>query len=175
MSQVNADRICRENAITSLFVMQNEYSMMERCFEKEVIPTCEELGIGFVAFSPMASGFLSGKYDQNSSYRGDEARRVITRFSRHNVAANQSLLGRYPLRGCCTKRTLSFPSLAWGQARASRRVLALLTWPYRKKGSKPLNRLLRAALFTEIARTKILPNCGRRIDEISVLPLISHP
>ena len=46
--------------------------MMERMFEKDVIPTCGELGIGFVAFSPMASGFLSGKYQKTDVYTGDE-------------------------------------------------------------------------------------------------------
>jgi aryl-alcohol dehydrogenase-like predicted oxidoreductase len=61
-------------------------------FEKEVIPTCEELGIGFVAFSPLGNGFLSGKYTAETTYTGLDARRVITRFSTENVLANQPLL-----------------------------------------------------------------------------------
>lgn len=92
-SQSSADDIRRAHAITPLSVVQSEYSMMERMFEKEVIPTCKELGIGFVAFSPMASGFLSGKYAAgNSGYSGDDVRRVITRFADENVKANQPLL-----------------------------------------------------------------------------------
>jgi aryl-alcohol dehydrogenase-like predicted oxidoreductase len=95
--------------------------MMERMFEKDVIPTCEKLGIGFVPFSPLASGFLSGKYKADRTYTGDDVRRVITRFSKENVLANQPLLDlitdfanqkgatphRFLLRGCCTKKILS--------------------------------------------------------------------
>ena len=65
---------------------------MERMFEKDVIPMCEELGIGFVAFNPLANGFLSGKYTADTQYTGFDARRVITRFSRENVLASQPLL-----------------------------------------------------------------------------------
>lgn len=66
--------------------------MMERMFEQDVIPACKELNIGFVAFSPMASGFLSGKYNKNTQYKGDDVRRVITRFNPENVEKNQPLL-----------------------------------------------------------------------------------
>ncbi|BBX47215.1 hypothetical protein GCM10009641_14130 [Mycobacterium cookii] len=65
---------------------------MERRFEKDVIPACEELGIGFVPFSPLASGFLSGKVEADTEYVGDDVRRVITRFDPRNIAANQPLL-----------------------------------------------------------------------------------
>ena len=61
-------------------------------FEKDVIPTCGELGIGFAAFSPMASGFLSDKYQKTDVYTGDDVRRVITRFAPENMEANQPLL-----------------------------------------------------------------------------------
>ena len=71
-SMTTAEEIRRANAVTPLSAVQSEYSMMERMFEKDVIPTCGELGIGFVAFSPMASGFLSGKYQKTDVYTGDE-------------------------------------------------------------------------------------------------------
>lgn len=58
----------RANAVTPLTAIQSEFSMMERMFEKDVIPACEELGIGFVPFSPLASGFLSGKYTKEQIY-----------------------------------------------------------------------------------------------------------
>ena len=123
-SQTSPEEIRRANAVTPLTAIQSEYSMMERMFEKEVIPTCKELGIGFVAFSPMASGFLSGKYTTDMSYTGDDVRRVITRFSKDNVTANQPLLDMlneisakkgsrlpsFPLHGCCTRRTSSSQS-----------------------------------------------------------------
>lgn len=61
-------------------------------FEKDVIPTCEELRIGFVPFSPLASGFLSGKVSIDDQYIGDDVRRVITRFDKKNILGNQPLL-----------------------------------------------------------------------------------
>ena len=91
-SQSTVEQIRKAPAITPLTAIQNEYSMMERMFERDVIPTCKELNIGFVAFSPMASGFLSGKYDKNTQYKGDDVRRVITRFAPENVEKNQPLL-----------------------------------------------------------------------------------
>lgn len=63
-SQATAEEIQRAHAVTPITAIQNEYSLMERMFEKDVIPTCEKLGIGFVPFRPLASGFLSGKYRQ---------------------------------------------------------------------------------------------------------------
>lgn len=91
-SMTTAEEIRRANAVTPLSAVQSEYSMMERMFEKDVIPTCGELGIGFAAFSPMASGFLSGKYQKTDVYTGDDVRRVITRFAPENMEANQPLL-----------------------------------------------------------------------------------
>jgi len=91
-SQATEEQIRRANAVTPLTAIQSEYSMMERMFEKDVIPACEELGIGFVPFSPLASGFLSGKVTAKDTYTGDDVRRVITRFEKDNIRANQPLL-----------------------------------------------------------------------------------
>lgn len=112
-SQSTAEQIRKAHAVTPLTAVQSEYSMMERMFEKDVIPTCEDLRIGFVAFSPLASGFLSGKYDRNTLYKGDDVRRVITRFSPENVDANQPLLDllhEFANRKGCTPAQIS---LAW--------------------------------------------------------------
>jgi len=65
---------------------------MERMLERSVLPACRELGIGFVAFSPLASGFLSGKVRPEAWYEGDDVRRVITRFTDENVRANRPLI-----------------------------------------------------------------------------------
>ena len=62
--------------------------MMERMYENE-IKTCEKLGILFIAFSPMSSGFLSGKYRKDCKYEGDDVRRCIIRFKTDNVVSNQ--------------------------------------------------------------------------------------
>lgn len=113
LSQADAEQIYRANAVTPLSAIQNEYSMMERMYEKEVIPACRELGIGFVPFSPMASGFLSGKYNKDTVYAGDDVRRVITRFERENVVANQPLLDMLNEFAERKKATPAQISLAW--------------------------------------------------------------
>ena len=113
VSQADAEQIRRAHAVTPLSAVQNEYSMMERTYEAEAIPACKELGIGFVPFSPLASGFLSGKYSRESVYQGDDVRRAITRFSPENVSANQPLLD---LLNECAKSKNATPaqiSLAW--------------------------------------------------------------
>jgi aryl-alcohol dehydrogenase-like predicted oxidoreductase len=112
-SQSTEEQIRRAHAVTPLTAIQSEYSMMERMFEKDVIPTCEELGIGFVPFSPLASGFLSGKYDKNMTYTGDDVRRVITRFTKENVEANQPLLNLLYEYAQAKKATPAQISLAW--------------------------------------------------------------
>jgi hypothetical protein len=91
-SQATEEQVRRAHAVTPLTAIQSEYSIMERMFEKDVIPTCEELAIGFMPFSPLASGFLSGKVTANDTYTGDDVRRVITRFDKDNIRANQPLL-----------------------------------------------------------------------------------
>lgn len=113
MSQATEAQIRRAQAVTPLAAIQSEYSMMERMFEKDVIPACRELGIGFVPFSPLASGFLSGRYNKDTKYAGDDVRRVITRFEPKNVAANQpllDLLNEYAARLHATPAQIS---LAW--------------------------------------------------------------
>lgn len=112
-SQPTAEQIRRANAVTPMTAVQCEFSMMERSFEKEVIPTCEELGIGFVSFSPLASGFLSGKYNKNTEYKGDDVRRVITRFNPDNVEKNQPLLDLLQKYADNKGATLAQISLAW--------------------------------------------------------------
>jgi aryl-alcohol dehydrogenase-like predicted oxidoreductase len=92
LSQVTAEELRRAHAVTPLTAIQSEYSMMERMFEKDVIPACGELGIGFVPFAPLASGFLSGKINPDAKYTGDDVRRVITFFNRDHILANQPIL-----------------------------------------------------------------------------------
>lgn len=91
-SSPTADQIRRAHAVTPLAAVQSEYSMMERKWEKDVLPLCRELGIGFVAFSPLGNGFLSGKYRAGETYAANDVRRVITRFAPENMKANEPLL-----------------------------------------------------------------------------------
>lgn len=112
-SQATVDEIRRAHAVTPLTAIQSEYSMMERRFEEDVIPVCEELGIGFVAFSPLANGFLSGKVHPDAQYTGIDARRVITRFNKDNIIANQPLLDLIHQFAATKQATPAQISLAW--------------------------------------------------------------
>ena len=88
-------------------------SMMERKWEKDVIPLCKELGIGFQAFSPMGNGFLSGKYTTKDEFAKNDLRTVITRFKKENMEANQTLLdliAKYAKEKNCTNAQIA---LAW--------------------------------------------------------------
>lgn len=112
-SSPTVKQIRKAHAITPITAIQSEYSMMERKWEKDVIPLCRELGIGFVAFSPMGNGFLSGKYHSGDHFQQNDLRNVITRFSPENMKANEPLLGL--LRQYADKKecTLGQLSLAW--------------------------------------------------------------
>lgn len=112
-SQSTEEQIRKAHAVTPLTAIQSEYSMMERMFEKDVIPTCKELNIGFVAFSHMASGFLSGKYNADSVYKGDDVRLAITRFHKENVLANMPLLDMLDLFARQKGATKAQLALAW--------------------------------------------------------------
>lgn len=112
-SQATAEEIRRAHAVTPLTAIQSEYSIMERRVEKDVLPACEALGIGFVPFSPLANGFLSGKVDPETQYTGMDARRVITRFDKDNMIANQPLLAVIRRFATDKHATPAQISLAW--------------------------------------------------------------
>ena len=112
-SQATVEQIRRAHAVTPLSAVQSEYSMMERMFERDVIPLCRELGVGFVPFSPLASGFLSGKTKAGDKYEGDDVRRVITRFAPENVSANQPLVDLIVRVATEKQATPAQISLAW--------------------------------------------------------------
>ena len=113
VSEANAQQIKRAHAVTPLCAVQSEYSLMERQCEAEVLPLCQDLGIGFVAYSPMAGGFLSGKYSSASKFEGDDVRRVITRFDKKNMDANQPLLDLLQRFAKAKNATPAQIALAW--------------------------------------------------------------
>ena len=92
MSEASLEQIKKAHAITPMSCVQSEYSIMCSKVEGALLDFCEAENIGFMAYLPMASGFLSGKYDKNTQYSGDDVRRVITRFEPSNVEKNQPLL-----------------------------------------------------------------------------------
>ncbi len=113
VSEATPEQIRRANEVTPLTAVQSEYSMMERRAEDEVLQLCKELGIGFVAYSPMAGGFLSGKYTSATKFEGDDVRRVITRFDKANMDANQPLLDLLQKFAADKDATPAQISLAW--------------------------------------------------------------
>ncbi|MBR2520147.1 MAG: aldo/keto reductase [Selenomonadaceae bacterium] len=113
VSEATPEQIRRAHSVTPLTAVQSEYSIMERKYEREVIPLCHELNIGFVAFSPMAGGFLSGKYNSQTKFEGDDVRRVITRFDPKNMDANQALLDLLKKFAAEKNSTPAQISLAW--------------------------------------------------------------
>lgn len=92
MSMVTVDFLKRVQDITPVSAVQNIYSMMERDYEKNVIPYCLENNIGFVSFSPIASGYLSGKVELEQQFEGDDVRKWVPQFKKENMIANRPLL-----------------------------------------------------------------------------------
>lgn len=114
LSQVDVDTIQRAHAVTPLSAVQNIYSMLERGVEEAVIPYCLAHNIGLVPFSPIASGFLSGKVTANSDFsHSDDVRKFVPQLRKENMEANQpilDLLQSYAARKEATKAQIS---LSW--------------------------------------------------------------
>jgi len=92
LSEAGVQIIRRDHAVQSVTALQSEYSLWWREPEKEIIPTLEELGIGFVPFSPLGKGFLTGKIDESTKLNKNDFRNSVPRFSEENRKANQALV-----------------------------------------------------------------------------------
>jgi len=92
LSEAGAESIRRAHAVQPVAALQSEYSLWWREPEKAILPLCEELGIGFVPFSPLGKGFLTGKIDENTPFAKDDFRNVVPRFSPEARKANQALV-----------------------------------------------------------------------------------
>ena len=92
LSEAGVQTIRSAHAVQNVTALQSEYSLWWREPEAELLPTCEELGIGFVPFSPLGRGFLTGKIDANTSFDSSDFRRTLPRFSPEAVQANQVLV-----------------------------------------------------------------------------------
>lgn len=124
MSEADADEIRRAHAVSPVTAVQSRYSMMSRQKEENTFPILEELGIGFVAFSPLANGFLSGKYDKNSRFESSEEkgldyRSFLPHFKPENIEANQGLLDLLNQFAKEKDATAAQISLAWMLAQKS--------------------------------------------------------
>ncbi|MGN6541046.1 MAG: aldo/keto reductase [Ginsengibacter sp.] len=92
LSEAGVQTIRRANAVQPVTALQSEYSLWWREPEREILPTLEELGIGFVPFSPLGKGFLTGKIDENTEFDKNDFRNTVPRFSEENRKANQALV-----------------------------------------------------------------------------------
>jgi len=92
LSEAGVETIRKAHAVQPVTALQSEYSLWWREPEKAIIPTLDELGIGFVPFSPLGKGFLTGKIDENTTFDATDFRNVVPRFSEQNRKANQALV-----------------------------------------------------------------------------------
>ena len=133
LSEAGVASIRRAHAVQPVAALQSEYSLWWREPEAEVLPTCEELGIGFVPFSPLGKGFLTGAIDADTTFAKDDFRNIVPRFSPEARKANQALvdlLGRIAAGKGATPAQIA---LAW--------LLAQKPWIVPIPGTTKLSRL----------------------------------
>ena len=149
LSEAGVQTIRRAHAVQPVTALQSEYSLWWREPEQEIIPTLEELGIGFVPFSPLGKGFLTGKIDENTTFDPTDFRNIVPRFSEENRKANQQLVD---LLGSIAEQQQATPAqiaLAW--------LLAQKPWIVPIPGTTKLHRLQEnlAAVDIELTATDI--------------------
>jgi aryl-alcohol dehydrogenase-like predicted oxidoreductase len=133
LSEAGVQTIRRAHAVQPVTALQSEYSLWWREPEAEVLPTLEELGIGFVPFSPLGKGFLTGKINEDTKFDSTDFRNQVPRFSEENRKANQvlvELIGRFAEQ---KKITHAQVALAW--------LLAQKPWIVPIPGTTKLHRL----------------------------------
>src|SRR6202451_1770416 len=133
LSEAGAQTIRRAHLVQPVTALQSEYSLWWREPETEVFPTLEELGIGFVPFSPLGRGFLTGKIDESTTFDSKELRHNVPRFTPENRKANQAmvdLVGRFAQQKKVTPAQIA---LAW--------LLAQKPWVVPIPGTTKLHRL----------------------------------
>jgi aryl-alcohol dehydrogenase-like predicted oxidoreductase len=113
LSEPGAQTIRRAHAVQPVTAVQSEYSLWWRKPEEEVLPTCEELGIGFVPFSPLGKGFLTGKIDETTTFDSTDFRNTVPRFTPENRKTNQALVELLERVGQRKKATPAQIALAW--------------------------------------------------------------
>ena len=113
LSEAGVQSIRSAHAVQPVAALQSEYSLWWREPEKEILPTCEELGIGFVPFSPLGKGFLTGKIDASTTFDKDDFRNIVPRFSEDSRKANLALVDRLGVLATQRKVTPAQIALAW--------------------------------------------------------------
>jgi aryl-alcohol dehydrogenase-like predicted oxidoreductase len=133
LSEAGVQTIRRAHAIQTVIAVQSEYSLWWRRPEEEVLPTLEELGIGFVPYSPLGKGFLTGKIDENTTFDSSDFRNIIPRFTPEARKANQALVDLLRDIGARMHATPPQIALAW--------LLGQKPWIVPIPGTRKLGRL----------------------------------
>ena len=133
LSEAAATTIRRAHAVQRVTAVQSEYSLWFRNPEKEVLPTVEELGIGFVPYSPLGKGFLTGKIEENAKFDSTDFRSILPRFAPEALKANQTLVNLLNEIAQRKKATPGQIALAW--------LLAQKPWIVPIPGTTKLHRL----------------------------------
>jgi aryl-alcohol dehydrogenase-like predicted oxidoreductase len=133
MSEAGVESIRRAHAVQPVAALQSEYSLWWREPEKEILPTLEELGIGFVPFSPLGKGFLTGAINENTKFDSTDFRNIVPRFNEENRKANQTLVSVLGEIATQKKGTPAQIAIAW--------LLARKPWIVPIPGTTKLHRL----------------------------------
>jgi aryl-alcohol dehydrogenase-like predicted oxidoreductase len=154
LSEAGAQTIRRAHAVQPVAALQSEYSLWWRAPEAELLPLCEELGIGFVPFSPLGKGFLTGTIDDKTAFDKDDFRNVVPRFSPEARKANQALVDRLGEIAAAKQATPAQIALAW--------LLAQKPWVVPIPGTTKSHRLKENL---GAAALELTPDDRRRIAE----------
>jgi aryl-alcohol dehydrogenase-like predicted oxidoreductase len=133
LSEAGADTIRRAHAVQPVTAVQSEYSLWWRNVEAEVLPTCEELGIGFVPYSPLGRGYLTGKLDENTTFATVDIRSRLPRYTPEALKANRVVIDLLTRIGEQKGATPAQIALAW--------LLAQKPWIVPIPGTRKLHRL----------------------------------
>jgi len=133
LSEAGVKTIRRAHAVQPVAALQSEYSLWWREPEAEILPTLEELGIGFVPFSPLGKGFLTGKIDENTAFDSTDFRNTVPRFSPENRKANQAFVDLLGTIAAKKQATPAQIAIAW--------ILAQKPWIVPIPGTTKLHRL----------------------------------
>lgn len=142
LSEAGVQTIRRAHAVQPVTALQSEYSLWWREPEEEILPTLEELGIGFVPFSPLGKGFLTGKIDENTTFDKNDFRNTVPRFSEENRKTNQALVDLLDKIAEEKEDTSAQIALAW--------LLAQKPWIVPIPGTTKLHRLEENIASTEV-------------------------
>ena len=143
LSEASASTIRRAHAVQPVTALQSEYSLWTRDPEAEILPTLGELGIGFVPFSPLGKGFLTGTVDRTTSFADGDIRGTIPRFSEENRAANEALVGHVASLAESKEASPGQIALAW--------LLAREPWIVPIPGTRRTSRIAENAGATTVA------------------------